>query len=249
LAALRRKSYCCPADSTVTADGHSANQIATNTASPPYYFPWGASSYAANYQVFGTVNNFGAPNFGNYCGPKYDLNLIPDGAANTVFIGEVFSACGSTSGSLWAYPGIGNYSGTAYTRAPGAQAPAGVNDNIVNKPGATNSKLWTSVFVNGDETYGFTAGGVKGSSSDYNRPNPVRPFDAPYAACLYWDAPPQFGITPAQCDKARLQGLHTRAIIVCMGDGSVRVVAAGVSQATWYAAIVPDDGTPLGPDW
>jgi hypothetical protein len=42
---------------------------------------------------------------------------------------------------------------------------------------------------------------------------------------------------------------HIGGIQVAMGDGSVRSVNASVSGTTWWLAIVPDDGTPLGSDW
>ena len=38
-------------------------------------------------------------------------------------------------------------------------------------------------------------------------------------------------------------------ILVCMGDGSVRSVAAGVSGTTWFAAMTPTGGEVLGSDW
>ena len=43
--------------------------------------------------------------------------------------------------------------------------------------------------------------------------------------------------------------LFVAAVVVCMGDGSVRVVNTNVSQQTWYSAISPADGIPLGSDW
>jgi type II secretory pathway pseudopilin PulG len=249
LSALPMKVYQCPADATLF-NGHSGNQTSTSTVTAPYYFPWAGSSYAANYQVFGTENDFGAPTSGNFCGPEYKINNVPDGTSNTVFFGEQFAACGTTAGNLWAYPGVGNYFGSQYTTAPGAHAPVGSGDSIVNEPGATNSYLWTPVFANSSPAYGFTAGEPGGSIFKYNARGLDRPRLAePYAFEQYWDAPPQTGITQSQCDKSRLQSFHTAAVLVCMGDGSVRVVNANVSQATWYAAIMPADGDPLGSDW
>jgi type II secretory pathway pseudopilin PulG len=249
LSELPIKVYQCPGDATIL-NGYSGNQAQWDTATAPYAFPWAASSYAANYQVFGTKNNLGSPGCGNSCLPEYDIAHVPDGTSNTVFFGEQVSACGSTSGSLWAYPGIGNYSGTAYTSAWGARVPAGVNDSIVNVPDSTNSKLWAPVFANGNSAYGFTGGGQDGSIFQYNARGLDRPpLAQPYAFGQYWDAPPQTGITQSQCDKSRLQSFHTAAVIVGMGDGSVRVVNGNVSQATWYAAIMPADGNPLGSDW
>ena len=36
---------------------------------------------------------------------------------------------------------------------------------------------------------------------------------------------------------------------VAMGDGTVRLVSAGISTRTWGNALRPDDGEVLGPDW
>jgi hypothetical protein len=241
--------YYCPADGTVT-NGLSANQNRTRTDVPPGYFPWGASSYSANYQVFGIENDLGSAESGNACWPKYKLADIPDGSNNTVFFAEQFAACGNTAGNLWAYPGIGNYSGTAYSSVPGARAPVGVDDSIVNTPEATNSKLWTPVFANSHPTNGFASGGIGGSIFEYAKRRPAAtPLVEPYAAGQYWDAPPQTGISRWECDKSRPQSFHSNAIVVCMGDGSTRVVSGRVSQAIWYAAIVPDDGAKLVQDW
>jgi prepilin-type N-terminal cleavage/methylation domain-containing protein/prepilin-type processing-associated H-X9-DG protein len=42
---------------------------------------------------------------------------------------------------------------------------------------------------------------------------------------------------------------HTGGINVGMGDGSVRLLAQGISQTTWMAAVTPQGGDILGPDW
>jgi prepilin-type processing-associated H-X9-DG protein len=42
---------------------------------------------------------------------------------------------------------------------------------------------------------------------------------------------------------------HTGGIMVGMFDGSVRLVAQGVSVTTWWYAITPQNGDLLGPDW
>ena len=51
------------------------------------------------------------------------------------------------------------------------------------------------------------------------------------------------------CDNWRAQSGHRRGINVCLADGSVRVVSPAISQATWSAALLPNDGAVLGPDW
>jgi hypothetical protein len=37
--------------------------------------------------------------------------------------------------------------------------------------------------------------------------------------------------------------------MVGMGDASVRLVAQGISQTTWWYAWTPANGDLLGPDW
>jgi hypothetical protein len=51
------------------------------------------------------------------------------------------------------------------------------------------------------------------------------------------------------CDSTRAQSPHAGGIDVCLGDGSVRFVSAGISPATWANACDPRDGAPLGSDW
>jgi len=51
------------------------------------------------------------------------------------------------------------------------------------------------------------------------------------------------------CDPARAQSPHSGGINVCLGDASVRFVAAGVSDITWALACDPQDGKTLTGDW
>lgn len=63
--------------------------------------------------------------------------------------------------------------------------------------------------------------------------------------------PSYFQLTPTQatCNYQVPQCGHTGVIMACMGDASVRPVARGVSPTTWWLALVPNDGIPLGADW
>jgi len=56
---------------------------------------------------------------------------------------------------------------------------------------------------------------------------------------------------PAQhdCDPTLPQGLLPGGIMVGLGDASVRSVSPKISPRTWWLAITPDDGMPLGNDW
>jgi type II secretory pathway pseudopilin PulG len=61
----------------------------------------------------------------------------------------------------------------------------------------------------------------------------------------------KFQDRPAQkdCDPTLPQGMHPGGIMVGLGDGSVRSVSPNISPQTWWLAVVPDDGMPLGNDW
>jgi prepilin-type N-terminal cleavage/methylation domain-containing protein len=291
------KVYQCPADATIT-NGYSSNQNQTNTGGAPYYYQWAASSYSANYQVFGIVNALNLPGSnnppitpasGNYMASPFNIGNIPDGTTNTVFFGEQFSACGNTAGNLWAYPGIANYSSTVYGNAAGLTGdttggyiPYGTN-GLGDTTTGTSSFLWAPAFANSNPNYGFYTGGFYIGCIYLNNTNPGNGQSAPYSGVApitatsplktapgtstvppttginyygwnvqvqqYYDSPPQFGITLAQCDKSRLQSFHTAAVVVTMGDGSVRLVSPNVTQTTWYSVISPADGMPPGTDW
>ncbi len=72
-----------------------------------------------------------------------------------------------------------------------------------------------------------------------------------------WAMPPQItpsitrttGNNPEQCDVSRPSTGHTGGSVVAMGDGSVRTVADGVSQASWIRAVMPRDGLNAGNDF
>jgi prepilin-type N-terminal cleavage/methylation domain-containing protein len=262
------KIYQCPADATIL-NGLSTNQTTTPNT-------WAASSYSANYQVFGTVNSLATtgvptPGFGNSCGPTFNIGNIPDGNSNTIFFAEQFAACGNTAGNLWAYPGIGNYL---------AYAPIPTGNGITNAAGVTNSNLWAPVFAVANINLGFTAGGPVltqgpsgnvitnyGSIYQYNTQttsgttvqisgtvpgtNLMAGASPAWNSVVntYWDAPPQVGAIQSTCDKSRVQGFHTAAVLVGMGDGTVRLVNATVTQPSWYSAINPADGIPFDSSW
>jgi prepilin-type N-terminal cleavage/methylation domain-containing protein len=60
---------------------------------------------------------------------------------------------------------------------------------------------------------------------------------------------PQAKPSPNNCNPCMLQGSYTSGILVCLGDGSTRLVSSAVSQQTWAHAVDPADGNPLGTDW
>lgn len=72
----------------------------------------------------------------------------------------------------------------------------------------------------------------------------------------YWPVFGYFSVQPPQVrparpriDFTRASTMHADGTRVLFVDGSVRVLSAGVSEATWRSALIPDDGGPLGGAW
>jgi hypothetical protein len=62
--------------------------------------------------------------------------------------------------------------------------------------------------------------------------------------------PPQAKPSPSNgCNPCMLQATYASGLQVGLGDGSVRMVTSGISQATWIRAVSPNDGLTLGSDW
>jgi prepilin-type N-terminal cleavage/methylation domain-containing protein len=160
---------------------------------------------------------------------------------------------------LWA---VGNYSanylvfgdpaaGTTTDRREGAaRIPTTFQD------GTTNVIVFTERYgtcgTSGDPNAGSTYGNLWSDSNSVWRPvfcvNSAgqEPTAAGYSACLLFQAQPNW---VSGCDSTRAQSPHAAGINVCLGDGSVRFVRAGISAATWANACDPRDGAALGPDW
>jgi prepilin-type N-terminal cleavage/methylation domain-containing protein/prepilin-type processing-associated H-X9-DG protein len=51
------------------------------------------------------------------------------------------------------------------------------------------------------------------------------------------------------CDPQSIQSSHTGGMNTCMADGSVRFLAKGLSQTTWWALCTPAGGDLLGSDF
>jgi prepilin-type N-terminal cleavage/methylation domain-containing protein len=60
---------------------------------------------------------------------------------------------------------------------------------------------------------------------------------------------PQWGIRPNQAHPYYPNSGHINLIQVLMTDGSARPVNSGVSQNTWFAVMLPDEGNIIGNEW
>jgi prepilin-type N-terminal cleavage/methylation domain-containing protein len=82
--------YICPSDA-MNSNGYPSNRPQD----------WAGTSYAANYQLFGSTRN------GNADISQYRISTIPDGSSNVVAITEKLMGGTLTPdfGTLWAFPG------------------------------------------------------------------------------------------------------------------------------------------------
>jgi prepilin-type processing-associated H-X9-DG protein len=67
-----------------------------------------------------------------------------------------------------------------------------------------------------------------------------------YLPCALFQVQPRW---LTSCDPSRAQTPHSGGIQVCLADGSVRNVQAGIRDTTWAQACDPGDGNPPGSDW
>jgi hypothetical protein len=59
----------------------------------------------------------------------------------------------------------------------------------------------------------------------------------------------QVGATYQTCLPYAVQGGHAGNMQIALADGSVKGVTAGVQQASWYGAAIPNDTVNPGSDW
>src|SRR5262249_12209245 len=59
----------------------------------------------------------------------------------------------------------------------------------------------------------------------------------------------QLAPAPADCDASVPQTSHATGMNAGLGDGSVRLLSAKLSSATWWHACTPNGGEVLGADW
>ena len=112
------------------------------------------------------------------------------------------------------------------------------------------SERYATCGVSGVPNSGSTWGNLWADSNVTWRPqfcmNGPTPPSGGYVQCLTFQTAPDW-ITG--CDSSRAQSPHAGGIQACLGDGSVRFIARGISDDTWANVCDPRDGNILGKDW
>jgi prepilin-type N-terminal cleavage/methylation domain-containing protein/prepilin-type processing-associated H-X9-DG protein len=223
------------------------------------YNGYNYGAYPAGSYTYTVYSNPGSQPVYTYLNTNYGIWL--DGSRHTTYKylqcpadptitnnGMVYNDWGGTcyaaNWNAWGN-GLGGYG-----RA-GLDTPA--QNFLAMSDGPSNTILFSEVYMNCDDTTGQDQGSRIALYSAYYsafgldwylQPNTYmfqdRPLPLDHAAC-----PPGREC----CDNWRAQSGHIGGINVALADGSVRTVGTGISQATWTAAMLPRDGTPLGTDW
>jgi prepilin-type N-terminal cleavage/methylation domain-containing protein len=184
---------------------------------------WGLSSYGANWQVFGDT------------GAK--LEKLSDGTSNTIVFNEKYAVAIRPSGvplqgaTLWGY-------GVDPRSIPNSFNPPLQPGEYPSEIQWANDQPADSLYVNGywPRTGFVNRGGAVPTS--WFGPNPWR------CRCMLkpeW-APPVNNVHPLKSQSIASSGIH-----VCMGDGSVRFIAASTDDPHWSAAETPDYGEIISP--
>jgi prepilin-type N-terminal cleavage/methylation domain-containing protein/prepilin-type processing-associated H-X9-DG protein len=211
------KVFVCPSDPSVDSSG--TVSLPSNIESDSKYQVWGASSYAANIQVFSPVwTGTNPPAYGHYRYEAAPTGLGPlaapegrprlggtfqDGTSNTILFAEKYARCSDAKydgGSFWAYW------------------------NAMSLP--------TPVFGAYEPWFAF----------DRFNPNAIGPTNS-----SKFQLQPNPYLT--NCDPTLASTGHSGGIQVALADGSVRTVSAGVSASTWWAACTPAGGEVMPADW
>jgi prepilin-type N-terminal cleavage/methylation domain-containing protein len=227
------RTYISPADPSAS-DGTTLSMVpltgtAGVTPAPNSGGTYATTSYALNGLVF--VNGSG-------------IKTMIDGTSQTVMIAERYQVCTHATGTgatpvpsatnqaycLW---GMGAIS--AQTAAFALRFPA-------NAGYPTSTPALTQFSPNSPVPISGSIGGAQGSGTV-----------ASYATLgTAANAAPGFQSAPRgtiYCDDRVPQTPHTGGMIVCLGDGSTRIVQNSISPYTFWAACTPSGNETLGSDW
>jgi len=154
---------------------------------------------------------------------------MPDGTSNCVVIAERYQKCGDpvNNPGFESWPGWGET--TAFPNGDPLDTPM-YGANYARQLGE-GAGLW----VDGTKT---TPTRAPGSWTQQGHPN----FNA---GAIPFQVQPSIN----SCDLTLLQTGHTGAMVVGLGDGSIRVVQSSITVATWKAINDPRDAGVVGADW
>jgi prepilin-type N-terminal cleavage/methylation domain-containing protein len=164
---------------------------------------------------------FGYPVRGNSDPIAQIPRTFQDGTSNTIVFAEKFMTCGPSGASATFYWGE-----TCLNCGSGV-GPNSAHNNLPLT--AACHRLGNPVSVGSPPMF-YQSMGLGSPNTKSN--------------VTFQVSPP-----PAQCNPCLLQSPFAGGILVCLGDGSVRMVNSAISTATWGNAVSPIDGNVLGSDW
>jgi prepilin-type N-terminal cleavage/methylation domain-containing protein len=217
------KTYVARNDPSISADAGMPSG---------YWYGFKATSYASNFHAFG-----GGWGEDWQKGGKARIPAsFPDGTSNSIGFFERYAICGDMA--------------VAQAAASNPSDPGTWDSRIYAEHG------WGRDDINAGPLAEFHDGQHVFHSPTYwcsvppgfdpgDSTSPPKPVGYPILQIPL----PQVAPTIEKCDPHRLQTFGAGGTQVQLMDGSVRKVSATISQATWAAAIVPNDGLVLGSDW
>ncbi|HTU19137.1 MAG TPA: DUF1559 domain-containing protein [Gemmataceae bacterium] len=111
--------------------------------------------------------------------------------------------------------------------------------------GMSNTIFWTEKLA-----YCTGGGNTGGTHLAANGDGGWMPLVGTSVSALSPNIKPYFNIAnPNSCPYQQPSSSHTGTLLVGLGDGSVRAINNGMSQPTFNAAMIPNEGLPLGSDW
>jgi prepilin-type N-terminal cleavage/methylation domain-containing protein len=187
----------------------------------------------------------------------YESDLVANATINTYICPSDPSI--DPDGTTYNSPGYPNGPGTATSYGANAQVFAVTDGNGMVTSGEKYPVIPSS-FQDGTsntivlaERFGACSNPSSGGGSIWARKSPFTSSFAPYFNARLWGPTYSFQVQPLpftqNCDNRLAATPHTGAMMVCLGDSSVRSVPTGISAQTWWAACTPSGGEVLGNDW
>ncbi len=219
------KIYVCPSDPSISSSGSAADG-------------WALCSYACNTLAFSQAT-YDTP--GNY------LTCYVHGPLMTVnnYTAQLYPI--STGGKhIPADFPDGTSNTIIWTEKYALCSPDGnTNDGGTQWPDRFEAQ--TGPFI-GYYPYNASSGTLAYGSNQTGKELPTYGLPAGGGNGGYFQIRPLPFLAPGGCIPGVASTGHS-GIMAALGDGSVRLCSASMSPQTWWMAMVPNDGNPLGTDW